>query len=274
MILPIVLILSIIHSVVPVQFLISFHGGDSGINNIYQYSITGQNNGQLLASTNGIHGLRGLVFNGNQLLFAQSYKTNSTIIKTPDCGKTQTTVTSQQLLHPYGVAVDSAKQILYVTNQNSNNLVAVSLATSTASVVASVANPRGVAFDPVGGYIYASSEDDNRVYVYNSAGKQINSISVTSPIGVYINGEFLYVSSKTSSAAVYAYSLSNLSLVQTYKTPDNHPCGIVVYNSVLYVLGQQNGALYAFGLSDASYLGKIISSFDDTPEQITLSTTC
>lgn len=256
------------------QFLITFHGGSNGINNIEKYTLSGTLSGPLLSNSDGIHGLRGLIYipASSSLLFLQAYQTNSTLLLTSNCGRTTSSVSQKNLAHPYGIAIDPVRKIAYVSNQDSNNVVSFPLSNPTSiTQFVSVPNPRGVAVDSSGN-LYAASEDLNAVLVFSSAGAKKGTISIDTPIGVYVNGSVLYVSSKSNkNPGVYSYDVTSLKHLLTYVTPDNHPTGILTTGGSLYVLGQQNGKLYRFRQSDASYIGVVISSFPDTPEHIILS---
>ena len=104
-----------------------------------------------------------------------------------------------------------AQPFAYITNQNSNNVSVIDIATNT--VVATVAvglNPEGVAVNPVDALVYVANFNSNNVSVIDTASNTaVGSVAVgTGPRGVAVNpaGTRVYVTN---------YNSNNVSVIDT-----------------------------------------------------------
>ena len=104
-----------------------------------------------------------------------------------------------------------AQPFAYITNQNSNNVSVIDIATNT--VVATVAvgtNPEGVAVNPVDARVYVANFNSNNVSVIDTASNTVVDTVVvgTGPLGVAVNpaGTRVYVTN---------YNSSNVSVIDT-----------------------------------------------------------
>jgi len=275
------LILLLLPSCYTQYLYISFHGGNSGTNNIYQYTLQGQYVGKLFPSSSGLDELRGMaVDRTNKLLyFCNAYKDNSFIGVVPQCGGSYSVYGTSHLSHPYGIAITNT-QMMYVSNQDGNYDITrfdISKSNSANVFTESSSTPRGVAVDSKGN-VYFASEKDHKVEIFNPSGNKINSIKVDTPIGLTIdtNNAVLYVGSNGAyTKAVYAYSLDSLQNVATYTHSSlGHPAGIAVTSGLIYVLDQDNTNLRAWNVASEHYLGVVISNLPDTPEGLAVVTGC
>jgi len=155
-----------------------------------------------------------------------------------------------------------------VTNQDTNDVIFFPYGTpASTTTFAKVDSPRGVAVDSVQNFVYVASETAG-VMVFNSTGGLLQTIVVNDPIGVVVTGGYLFVSS-AGSDEVYSYHLTSGKQVMKYSAAGmKHPCGLVVVNGVLYVLGQKQVDMLAFTVSDGSFLGPVVTEFPDSPEQL------
>jgi len=252
------------------SFYITFHGGKSGYPNIGVYSLTGASLGDLLSSENGHIGLRSLVISKSTGIVYICSATDSMIIQTQGCGNAVTVTSSDpNLSHPYGITLDDSTGTMYVSNQDGANVIAYSSPTATPTIFASTSNPRGITVDPDTSDVYVGVDDAAAVQIFFSNGTQKGSIPVSLPIGLYIDSGVLYVSDHGTPSGVYGFNITTWQKIITYKIPDGHPTGIVTYNGMLYVLGQDTYQLYQFNIRTGQLQGSI-ATFSDYPEQITL----
>jgi len=192
------------------------------------------------------------------------------IFATNGCGHNPIVFSSTGYNHPYGITIDNRRGLVYVSNQDGDNVIRFPLSNPKATSVfgSKVGSPRGIAVDEQTGNVFVAGTTTSAVFVFNVNGNLIARIPMSDPIGVYVNGNSLYISNKASiNAAIYSYSLSSFALNKTFASPDTHPTGMVVYGGRLYVLGQTNKALYYFGM-DGSYKGRLMYFSADFPEQI------
>jgi len=108
------------------------------------------------------------------------------------------------------MAYDSVHQLLFVSNQNANDLSAFSVNRSTGVLVPvpgspfmTGSNPRGVAVDPTGRFVFVGNQTENSVSVFtiSSTDGALTPLpgspfkGIESPLGVTVNpaGAFLYV---------------------------------------------------------------------------------
>jgi len=268
------LLLSFIHaSSCSLQFFVSYHGGKaSGVNNLDVYTINGSSLGPLIKDVKGLRELRGIAqIDDDTFLFANAYIGNSSILTT-NCAGTQLSILTQKMIsHPYGIAYNINTRMVYVTNQDTNNVVVFPYDTpALTTAFAKVDTPRGITVDPVRNFVLVASESAG-VLVFNSTGYLRQTIVVDDPIGVAVGAGYLFVSS-AGTDSVYSYNLTSGKQMTTYSSGGmKHPCGLVVNRGVLYVLGQKQTDMVAFMVSDGSYLGKVIKGFPDAPEQLVVA---
>lgn len=77
-------------------------------------------------------------------------------------------------MHPYGLAYDTTLRKLYVSNQNGNNIVQLSMNNSELSLFSPLpASPRGIAVDPKTSNIVVGNSDAKKgeVLVLSPSGK-------------------------------------------------------------------------------------------------------
>eukprot|EP01089_Gocevia_fonbrunei_P009915 TRINITY_DN2236_c0_g1_i1.p1 TRINITY_DN2236_c0_g1~~TRINITY_DN2236_c0_g1_i1.p1 ORF type:complete len:314 (+),score=54.59 TRINITY_DN2236_c0_g1_i1:3-944(+) len=259
---------------------ISFHGGSSGINNIYKYSTSGYYKGTLLTSTAGLDELRGMAVDpvSNKLYFCNSHETDSFIGVVDQCGGAYAQYSSSNLAHPYGIAISSSGE-MYVSNQDGAFPITrfnISVSSNGAVFTDASSTTRGLALDAAGN-IYFASETANVIEVFNPSGSPTGTIQVDTPIGVHVDqaNNMLYVGSNGATKAIYSYNIANsLSITAKYtQSGFGHPAGIAVINGVLYALDQKHLSLVAWNVASSAYLGTIVSGFGDAPEDL-LAVSC
>jgi len=254
------------------SFYITFHGGKSGYNNIAVYSLNGTNLGDLISNEDGHASLRGMAFNTTDATVYVASAKDDTLITTNGCGNGVNVFSaSTGLVHPYGLALDSSLDRVYVSNQDGDNVIYFSGSGNSAIVFASgVTNPRGIAVDTMTSNVYVGSEDLKAVLGFDYNGNQISKFAVDIPVGVYIANDVLYASNRGVGPATYAFNLTTGAKIMTYASEDPHPTGMVLYKGILYVLGQTNQQLYYYNADTGVSLGSLVSFTDDYPEQIIL----
>jgi 6-phosphogluconolactonase (cycloisomerase 2 family) len=135
---------------------------------------------------------------------------------------------------PYSVAVDPTGQFLYAVNSNSGGVahfdiasdgtltyISCSLSCNANSNAMTGINPRSVAVDPTGQFLYVANNSDKTVWVYNinangvlnHAGALTESPTTGHPIALSIDttGQFLYVASSDTAGTIEPFSINTLS---------------------------------------------------------------
>jgi len=267
------------------DFYVTFH---QDIKNVYHYNNNGKLLGMVLGSTKHLKELRGMyIFHNNaNLVIANAYHNDSKIVHAKRCGTERDgpqTLTRSHLSHPYGVAAGHNEglgdhAILYCTNQNTNQITFYKMDKTNSSVTGGgffgpdsyFEQLRGITVHPGTMEVIVADESLNEVLFLNSTGEVSMTISVSSPIGVYIADGVLYVSSNSQKhPAVYSYDLDTLELQQTFKSSElGHPCGISSCRDQLLVLSQESMSLLVFNTTTSEFLGTLIDSFGDIPEQV------
>lgn len=124
------------------------------------------------------------------------------------------------------MALDSVHKILFVSNQNSNNLSVFSVNTSTGNLspvpgspFATGLNPHGVAVDAAGKFVFVGNQDDNTISVFsiNATNGALTPVSGSpffagSPFGLTVNpaGTFLFVNNINSNT-VSGFQIDSIS---------------------------------------------------------------
>ena len=247
---------------------------------------------EVFSTTSSLKELRGMVLlpDGN-LLVANAYEGNSKVVTSFGCGIEQIpeTLTSQDLSHPYGLALGINPNlsrngtILYVSNQDTLEVtyyVLTDLENGPKVVDHGIFGPqnffeqiRGIAMYPRTQELIVADESLDKVYFLSLDGAVNRSIKVTKPIGTYVSGSVLYVSSNSNShPAAYSFDLETLKQIREFQTPKvsdlGHPCGIASCQDRLLVLGQDTQSLFVFNSTSGDYLQTLVTGFSDTPEQI------
>lgn len=122
------------------MFLVTFHGGSSGKHHIYAYDDTGAKIGAYLkdATPSGTTGLRDIQFlpfaAGGKFYLVNSYKDSSEVFQIAPGAKVVAAPFVSgygdkkglgSVYHPFGIAFDSAMEVCYIANQDSNVVVRV-----------------------------------------------------------------------------------------------------------------------------------------------------
>jgi len=105
------------------------------------------------------------------------------------CAGAQTLLTTVPAgSYPVAIAVNSATNIIYVVNQNSNSLTVIDGATDHAATVGTGAGPVAVAINPLSNKIYVANQDGNSVTEIDGATNHSSSIAVGNyPIALAAN---------------------------------------------------------------------------------------
>ena len=274
-----------------VNLYLTYHGGSGGLNNIDVFAI-GTNQVQpeghaLNPNGNLPHGARGLVFapNGNMYLAdASDGDSNlSSIMLYSSCGtdgiRNYLFNFTANLDHPYGVAIGlyGGEYAVFASNQDTYQVTAYSLNGTYLGLVYDLGqdNVRGIAYDALNQILYIADEDASIVYGYSVKTNSLDpnfQVSMDSPVGVYTNGQFLFVGTKSGNY-VNAYSLqAGNAFYRTFNSSDlSHAAGIASYDDQLFVISQNNNQVLEFSISTGDYFGIVISNLQDTPEQIAIS---
>jgi hypothetical protein len=121
------------------MFIVTFHGSGGGIDQLYSYNDDGTGGTAYLAQatpsgTNGFRDLQFLPFGSGGLFYlVNSYKESSDVFQIAPSATTvpQPFVSGNggsgsavgSVYHPFGLAFDSALEVLYISNQDSNAVV-------------------------------------------------------------------------------------------------------------------------------------------------------
>jgi len=260
--------------------LISFHGGSSGVNNIYRYSVEeGNYLGSLVKNPKDVQlrELRGMVLLKNgTVLFANAYKNSSRLLQTNSgCdSRTAKEFASEYLAHPYGLALHPTKNIIMASNQDTNTITQYDMNGNPigSGVFTSVNSPRGLDFEADTGILWVSSSGTEEIQSFDSTGTMIRSIPISKPGGLTISGNLIFVSSDDSkNPIVLAVNTKTFQTESIFFTPNGgltHPAGLQVVGDELFVLGQEKQELFHFNVSTTLYLGKVITDLPDSPEEL------
>jgi len=259
--------------------LITFHGGDDVLdtNNILAYSLPkGKFEHSLIndSVTGHLKEMRGMVYDNvtQKLFFLNAHKTNSylAVFVLHSCNETVTVTnfTDQNLYHPYGITMSPHGDALYVTNQDTQNIIRVAIDFASSSIFASLPIPRGLAFG-ADGYLYVASETSGILAYDTTTGKVVNTINAEKPIGVVAYKEYILFGCKSSD--IKAYSTKTGKVEYSLTTPHDgiaHPAGLFVSGDTLYAVCQKKQLLLSFDLKKQKYIGKIVDPLPDKPESL------
>ncbi len=195
------------------------------------------------------------------LLVAQSSNDKPQIIQLSSaCSGKESLVFSGNtaaLSHPYGLAYDSG--IVYVTNQNGNDIVRLNATTGAAigkenGLFSSLGSPRGLAVSPFSHQVYACSNLENVVVEFSrQSGARLRTLEIVKPVGLlYAGDDMLFVGSNDPVASLIAVvSISKWCVVQVLRDERlSHPAGMALLPpSTLLVLSQNNALLLAWDLN-------------------------
>ncbi len=126
---------------------------------------------------------------------------------------------------------------------------------------------------PSDGDVWIASEDDDGVYGFSGqTGYPFVFVSIGDPVGVYYDNstQTVFVSSHTkSNPQVVQIDPSSGSIIASYvNSNEGHPAGMLVYDGVLYVVGQDSGALYSFQVGGDGTATVIVPTLSGTGEQV------
>lgn len=125
--------------------------------------------------------------------------------------------------------------------------------------------------------IWIANEDMSGVIIANlHTAVAMNIVIIDNPIGLYYDktSNLVFVSSKKKhrQGSVFAIDRSTLRIFKTYHTSMmEHPVGVVVYNSILYVAEQNLGAILSFDVQSGNFIAFIASNIQNEVEQLTLT---
>ena len=132
--------------------------------------------------------------------------------------------------NPWGVAVNPAGSLVYVTNHASDTVSVINAATNAVAATVPVGrNPVGVAVNPAGSRVYVANWSANSVSVIDTASNAvIATIATVTPVGIAINsaGTFVYVAnSSNDTVSVISTATNRLSATIPVGT---HPYGVAI----------------------------------------------
>jgi len=257
--------------------LVSFHGGSSGVDNIFRYSIPdGTLIGPIIISNVTKFELRSMAWDSskNQLYFLNAHK-NHNDLELLQCSSTCAdpgpiiAKTTSKLEHPYGVVLRD--DVLYVTDQDGSKVIQVQSSLNHSKSIVDVLNPRGLAFGK-DGYLYVASQGLDQIVVVNATTGIIeDQISATKPVGVIAYNEYILFGTRGKSTDIEAFSTK--SLKKEWKITNsnlNHAAGMAVDGNTLYVVSQETKQILSFDLVTQKYIGIVLDQLPDFPECIQL----
>lgn len=113
--------------------------------------------------------------------------------------------------------------------------------------------------------IWIANEDINSITILSENDANIiNTINITSPIGLYYSKEYhlVFAGSKDSTqGSLVAYDASTYKLMKTfaYKLL-THPAGMVTYNDILYVNEQDLNQILSFNITSENFISVIVEN--------------
>jgi YVTN family beta-propeller protein len=129
--------------------------------------------------------------NGEDMTYLGALPTNMVTVMEEDSGKVVNSypIGNTSLGDSLGIAVDSGRQRVYVTNRSDATLSIIDTARRTVSAVAVGSGPMGVAVDPGTGQVYVANHADKTVTVLDASGKTLGIVPVDgNPAGVAVDG--------------------------------------------------------------------------------------
>lgn len=244
---------------------------------------------RLLGSEGVVSELRSLFFlpSSRALLLVQALTSDSAILILPNAcvgtsGLRMFSSRGAPLFHPYAVALDESNNRLYVTNQNSGDIIILDPQSGTPRhpdpVFATLEQPRAVVVSDVTKKVYACSADENAMIEFDHvSGRRLRTLSVPHPVGlVWTNRTILPSGNET--LIVGSSDLNQLWIVDVHSWtvqmklvhPDlSHPAGILLIgSSQVLTFSQDTREIYSWNLSDqnsTTVVGQIWTK--DTPHR-------
>jgi len=257
--------------------LISFHGGSSGVENIFRYSLPdGTLLGPVIGNASTVDQLRGLVWypTNNQLYFLNAHKSHNDVellqssYACADPGMVSDHSKSK-LSHPYSLVLKGSH--LYVSDQDSGNIVKMPLDLSDSKVIAVVSNPRGMVFGNDGLLYVASQGLESVVYINVTTEKSEGSFPASKPISLVPYEDLIIYGTRGKDTSIHGWSTTTKKDVWTMTNTNLlHAAGMVVDDAVLYVLSQETKALLLFDLNKQVFIGVMLSDLPDFPEDLAI----
>mmetsp|Transcript_29885 Transcript_29885/g.74265 ORF Transcript_29885/g.74265 Transcript_29885/m.74265 type:complete len:391 (+) Transcript_29885:3-1175(+) len=287
----------------PPYLYVTFHGGSTGDeHNVVRYARDGCNLGTvLMTGPHKLRELRGMMLSDGHLLVAEAYRYDSKIVEYGPCQPeskgqreyvrvlTRRSAHNEGLWHPYGFAQWDG--YLYVSNQNSHEVVRYDVETGLPGPVAPVLKEyeskldpgtfvkfkakkgriRGVAFDKYG-VLYVANKDLG-VLLYNHQGALLGRLPVKKPISVFycFDRDSVWIGS-VKRHSLYEFSAQTHLLIQVISDPSlRHPAGMVSYGDSLYVIGQATNRLLEYSISSGKLRRTLVDKLPDDGERVILS---
>jgi len=222
------------------MLLVTFHGGASGINNVYVYHKSGtlKNEAALEAPTHGkLSELRGMVLAGGLLYVANGAKSESTVLvyKAPSSGSSFT----------YESTLIKPKR------------------SPTGNFETSIAHPFGIAFD--GPTCYVSNQDTNVVSQVSASGSLGQGCQSAYLTALFPNGTFLdgtYVASQVGIlpgvdgvTTVVDHVHGGLGVGFDSGKVKNSVRDVAIVDGILFVADEPEKVVDMYSLTDGNYLG-------------------
>ncbi len=129
--------------------------------------------------------------NGEDMTYLGALPTNMVTVMEEDSGKVVNSypIGNTKVGDSLGIAVDSGRGRVYVTNRGDATLSIVDTARNSVSAVGVGSGPMGVAVDPATGVVYVANNAGKTVTVLDAAGKTLGIVPVDgNPSGVAVDG--------------------------------------------------------------------------------------
>lgn len=288
--------------------LVTFHGGPKkgSVNNIYMYSPQGDlmsSNVLNNIKETSVAGLRTLFYapEYESIIFANSITEDSRLMALNISGTSEFACTGSgpaqyflmdsSLKHPYGITSSPVGHGFLVSNQGDPSNPPQTIMHYTihdnkynASVFANVSNPRDILTMEISGafFVFVCDKTSDSVIKYDSSGKILerfvlkakNPIALKSYHDPSTNDPWLLVASNDAARpAIYAFDAYTGGSPMLYKGRFvhprlRHPCGMDTLGDTLYALSQASRQLFTFSIGTASFLGIIVATLPDFPEDL------
>ncbi len=191
---------------------------------------------------------------------------NSAPIRSSQECSPQPLLTITGMSGPKGLAMDTARNLLYVANYNANNILAIDGETHTiVRVIGGITSPNQIAYDSVADRLFITNRNSNRVTVLDAASYlTLGLIPVgAQPYGVAVNSATRQVlAANFSGNSITIFHADTLQwLGQVWL--QNRPTFIVAdaVGGINYAVSSESGFLYTI---DAAQNGQFWASVGDT----------
>jgi len=267
-------------------FLVTLH--DKPNNVLLFDSSTSKPMGELITSGQNLDELRGMAIYQDFVFVCNAHDTSSKIVRVPKCGGAAVDFITQNLAHPYDIAVDRTSALLYLDNQDTGSINVYNANTGAfLNVFANVSNPRGLEVDQKGN-VFVASEAFNAVLAFSQAGRLIWSLPFDSPIGLTTGflsdgTEVLLVGSNHDSTASFIASFNLTEFHVSGTTPDQlqtfahksllHPSGVLLLNDIVFGFDQDGQSLLSWKATSGKFLSSVLD-VSGPPEQIEFVAGC